>query len=110
MLCGCVQRFKKQTLSSRKANANPHMGRKGIMADVMTEYGIAREIHVIAAKRIFDDMVKRVIERQILIQRAKRIEQLSPAAGFLLRDWIVSWNSSCAGLKPEEVPDTDSEF
>ena len=80
------------------------------MADVKTEYGIAREIHVIAAKRIFDDMVKRVIERQVLIQRAKRIEKISPAAGFLLRDWIVSWNKSCEGLKPEEVPDTDDEF
>ena len=40
----CVQGFKKQTLSSRKANANPHRGMKGIMPDVMTEYGIAREI------------------------------------------------------------------
>lgn len=80
------------------------------MADVMTEYGIAREIHVVAAKRIFDDMVKRVVERQVLIQRAKRIEKLSPVSGALLRDWINEWNKSCEGLKPEEVPDTDSEF
>ena len=80
------------------------------MPDVMTEYGIAREIHVIAAKRIFDDMIKRSIERQVLIQRAKRIEKLSPVSGMLLRDWIVSWNSSREGLKPEEVPDTDDEY
>ena len=80
------------------------------MPDVMTEYGIAREIHVIAAKRIFDDMIKRSIERQVLIQRAKRIEKLSPVSGALLRDWINEWNKSCEGLKPEEIPDTDNEF
>ncbi len=80
------------------------------MTDVMTEYGVAREIHVIAAKRIFDDMVKRSIEKQVLAQRAKRIESLSPAAGMLLRDWMQAWNKSCEGLKPEEVPLTDDEF
>ena len=80
------------------------------MPDVITEYGVAREIHVIAAKRIFDDMIKRSIERQALIQRAKRIETLSPVSGALLRDWINEWNKSCEGLKPEEVPDTDSEY
>ena len=80
------------------------------MTDVMTEYGIAREIHVLAAKRIFDDMVKRSIERQVLAQRAKRIESLSPAAGMLLRDWMQAWNKSCEGLKPGDVPDTDDEF
>ena len=80
------------------------------MTDVMTEYGIAREIHVLAAKRIFDDMVKRSIERQVLTQRAKRIESLSPAAGMLLRDWMQAWNKSCEGLKQEEVPLTDDEF
>ena len=76
----------------------------------MTEYGIAREIHVLAAERIFDDMVKRSIERQVLAQRAERSESLSPAAGMLLRDWMQAWNKSCEGLKAEEVPDTDDEF
>ena len=80
------------------------------MTDVMTEYGVAREIHVIAAKRIFDDMVKRSIERQVLAQRAKKIEKLSPAAGMLLRDWMQAWNKSCEGLTFDEVPDTDDGF
>ena len=80
------------------------------MTDVMTGYGIAREIHVIAAKRIFDDMVKRSIQKQVLSQRAKKIESLSPAAGMLLRDWMQAWNKSCECLKQEEVPDTDDDF
>ena len=80
------------------------------MTDIMTEFGMAREIHVIAAKRIFDDSVKRAIERQVLIQRAKRIEKLSPAAGKLLRKWMEDWNRSCRGLTAEEVPLTDDEF
>ena len=80
------------------------------MPDVITEFGVAREIHILAAKRIFDDMVKRSIERQVLAQRAKRIETLSPAAGSLLRKWMVDWNDSCKGLTPDEVPDTDSEY
>ena len=80
------------------------------MTDVMTEHGIAREIHVIAAKRLFDDLVKRSIERQVLAQRAKKIESLSLAAGMLLRDWAQAWNKSCEGLKQEEVPDTDDDF
>ena len=78
--------------------------------DVNTEYGEARQVHIIAAKRLFDDMVARAVERQILTSRAKRIEALSPAAGSLLRKWIVDWNKSCKGLAPEEVPDTDSDF
>ena len=78
--------------------------------DVQTPCGVAREIHLVAAKRIYQDMVKRAIERQVLTARAKRIEALSPAAGMLLRDWMEAWNKSCEGLKPEEVPDTDDDF
>ena len=80
------------------------------MPDTMTEFGVAREIHVTAAKRIFDDMVRRSIERQVLAQRAKKIEKLSTASGALLRKWIGEWNKSCEGLKPQEIPDTDDEF
>ena len=80
------------------------------MPDVMTEYGVAREIHIRSARAIFDDMVKRAIERQVLAQRAKKIENLYPAAGALLRKWMVEWNKSCEGLKPEDHPDTDDGF
>ena len=79
-------------------------------ANVITEFGEARQVHILAAKRIFDDMVKRSIERQVLAQRAKKIEALSPAASSLLRKWIFDWNESCKGLAPEEIPDTDDEF
>ena len=72
------------------------------MTDIMAEFGVAQEIHVIASK--IDDS-----ERQVLIQRAKRIDQLSPAAGKLLRKWMEDWNKSCQGLTAEEVPDTDDE-
>ena len=75
--------------------------------DVQTEYGVARTQHLAAARRIFDSMVQRSIERQVLIQRAKRIESLSPAAGMLLRKWMQMWNKSCEGLKPEEVANDD---
>ena len=78
--------------------------------DVQTEYGMAREQHIAAARRIFDSMVQRSIERQVLIQRAKRIESLSPAAGMLLRKWMQMWNKSCEGLKAGESPDTDDEY
>ena len=78
--------------------------------DVQTEYGMAREQHIAAARRIFDDMVKRSIERQVLIQRATKIESLSPPAGKLLRKWMQIWNKSCEGLKPTEIPDTDDEY
>ena len=78
--------------------------------DVNTEFGEARQVHILAAKRIFDDMVKRSIERQVLAQRAKKIEALSPAAGSLLRKLIFDWNKSCKGLAPEDIPDTDDEF
>ena len=78
--------------------------------DVVTEYGEARQVHILAAKRIFDDMVKRTIERQVLAQRAKKIEALSPAARSLPRKWMVDWNRSCKHLTPEEIPDTDDEF
>ena len=80
------------------------------MPDVMTEKGVAREIHIQSAKAIFDDCVKRDIERQVLAQRAKKIEKLSPAAGMLLRKWMNDWNRSCEGLRPEELPDTDDEY
>ena len=80
------------------------------MTDIQTEYGVAREQHVAAARRIFDDMVKRSIERQVLIQRATKIESLSPPAGKLLRKWMRMWNKSCEGLKAGESPDTDDEF
>ena len=79
-------------------------------ADVITEYGEARQVHILAAKRIFDDMVKRAVERQVLAKRAKKIEALSPAAGSLLRTWIQNWNDSCKGLATGEAPDTDDDF
>ena len=78
--------------------------------DVNTEFGEARQVHILAAKRIFDDMVKRAVEQQVLAQRAKKIEALSPAAGSLLRLWILNWNDSCKGLATEDIPDTDDEF
>ena len=78
--------------------------------DIQTPYGVAREIHLVAAKRIYQDMVKRAIERQVLTARAKRIEALSPAAGMLLRDWMNAWNKSCEYLKPDQIPDTDDDF
>ena len=78
--------------------------------DVQTEYGVARTQHLAAARRIFDSMVQRSIERQVLIQRATRIEALSPPAGMLLRKWMQMWNKSCEGLTASEVPDTDDGF
>ena len=78
-----------------------------------------KEIHVIAAKRLFDDAIGRMIEKRAFfggaeplqaVQRAKRLEKISPAAAALLKDWIKQWNASCRGLTPEEVPDTDDEF
>ena len=80
------------------------------MTDVMTEHGVAQEIHLIAAKRLFDDAVKRMIEKRVAVQRAKRLEKISPAAAALLEDWIQKWNDSCRGLTAEEVPDTDDEL
>ena len=76
--------------------------------DIHTPYGLAREQHLAAAKRIYQDMVKRAIERQVLVQRAKRIESLSPAAGMLLRDWMQAWNKSCEGLKA--MSSIDAEY
>ena len=69
-----------------------------------------KEIHVIAAKRLFDDAVRRMIEKKVAVQRAKRLEKISPAAAALLKDWIKQWNDSCRGLTTEEMPDTDDEF
>ena len=80
------------------------------MTDVTTEYGVAREIHLIAAKRLFDDAIKRMIEKRVAVQRAQRLEKISPVAAALLKDWIKKWNDSCRGLTAEEVPDTDDEF
>ena len=80
------------------------------MTDVMTEYGMAREVHLHAAKRLFDDAVKRMVGKRVAVQRAKRLEKISPAAAALLKDWIKKWNNSCRGLTTEEVPDTDDEF
>ena len=69
-----------------------------------------KEIHVLAAKRLFDDAVRRMIDKKVAVQRAKRLEKISPAAAGLLKDWIKQWNDSCRGLTAEEVPDTDDEF
>ena len=80
------------------------------MTDIMTEYGVVREIHIIAAKRLYDDAVKRMIEKKVAVQRAKRLEKISPAAAALLKDWMKKWNESCRGLTAEEIPDTDDEF
>ena len=76
----------------------------------MTEYGVAQEIHLIAAKRLFDDAIKRMIEKKVAVQRAKRLEKISPAAAALLKDWMQKWNDSCRGLTAEESPDTDDEY
>ena len=78
--------------------------------DVMTEYGVTREIHLTAAKRLFDDAVRRVMEKKVAVQHTKRLEKISPAAAALLKDWIKQWNDSSRGLTTEEVPDTDEEF
>ena len=80
------------------------------MTDVMTEYGVAREIDVIAAKRLFDDATKSRIERAVAIQRAKHLEKISPVAAALLKGWMQKWNNSYRGLTAEEIPDTDDEF
>ena len=80
------------------------------MTDVMTEYGVAREIDVIAARRLFDDAIKSRIERAVAVQRAKHLEKISPVAAALLKDWMHKWNNSYRGLTAEEIPDTDDEF
>ena len=80
------------------------------MTDVMTDHGMAQEIHLIAAKRLFDDAVKRMIEKKVAIQRAKRLEKISPVAAAMLKDWVKQWNKSCEGLTASEIPDTDDEF
>ena len=80
------------------------------MTDIMTEYGVAREIDVIAAKRLFDDAIKSRIERAVAVQRAKHLEKISPVAAALLKDWMHKWNTSYRGLRAEEIPDTDDEF
>ena len=69
-----------------------------------------KEIHVLAAKRLFDDAVRRMIDKKVAVQRAKRLEKISPAAAALLKDWIKQWNDSCRGLTAEEIPLTDDEF
>ena len=57
----------------------------------MTEFGMAREIHVIAARRTFEDAVEQAVGRQELIQNAKRIQKLSPVAGMLLCKWVKDY-------------------
>ena len=69
-----------------------------------------KEIHVIAAKRLFDDAIACTIEKREAVQRAERLEKISPAAAGLLKDWIKEWKESCRGLTAEEVPDTDDEY
>ena len=76
----------------------------------MTEHGVAREIHLIAAKRLFDDAVKRMLEKKVAIQRAKRLEKISPVAAAMLKDWVKQWNKSCECLTVDEIPLTDDEF
>ena len=51
-----------------------------------------------------------MIEKKVAVQRAKRLEKVSPAAAALLKDWIQKWNEFCRGLAADEVPDTDDEF
>ena len=80
------------------------------MTDVMTEYGVAREIDVIAAQRLFDDAIKSRIGKKVAVQRAKHLEKISPVAAALLKDWMQKWNNSYRGLRAEEIPDTDDEF
>ena len=80
------------------------------MTDVMTEYGVAREIDVIAAKRLFDDAINSRIGKKVAVQRAKHLEKISPVAAALLKDWMQKWNNSYRGLTAEEVPLTDDEF
>ena len=67
-----------------------------------------KEIHILAAKRLFDDAVRRMIDKKVAVQRAKRLEKISPGAGALLRGWLKQWNESRRGLTAE-VPDTDEE-
>ena len=76
----------------------------------MTGHGVVQEIHLIAAKRLFNDSIKCMIEKKVAVQRAKRLEKISPTAAALLKDWIKQWNDSCRGLTAEEVPLTDDEF
>ena len=78
--------------------------------NVMTEYGVAREIDVTAARRLFDDAIKSRIERAVAIQRAKHLGKISPVAAALLKGWMQKWNTSYRGLTSEEIPDTDDEF
>ena len=80
------------------------------MTDVMTEYGVARAIDVIAAKRLFDDAIGGTIEKNVAVLRAKRLEKVSPVAAALLKGWMQKWNTSYRGLTAEEIPDTDDEF
>jgi hypothetical protein len=80
------------------------------MMDVMTEYGVAREIDVIAARRLFDDAIKSMVEKKVAIQRAKHLEKISPVAAALLKGWMQKWNNSYRGLTAEEIPDTDDDF
>ena len=80
------------------------------MPDIMTEHGVAQEIHLIAAKRLFDDAIKSMVEKRLAVQRAKHLEKISPVAAALLKGWMQKWNNSYRGLTAEEIPDTDDDF
>ena len=71
---------------------------------------MTQEIHLIAAKRLFNDSIKGTIAKNVAVLRAKRLEKISPTAAALLKDWIKEWNNSYRGLRAEEVPDTDDEY
>ena len=72
--------------------------------------GVVQEIHLVAARRLFNDSIKGRIEKNVAVLRAKRLEKISPAASALLKDWIKQWTESYRGLTAEEVPDTDDEY
>ena len=80
------------------------------MTDVMTECGVAREIDVIAAKRLFDDAIKGRVGKKVAAQRARNLEKISPAAAALLKRWMQKWNTSYRFLTAEEMPLTDDEY
>ena len=69
-----------------------------------------KEIHIIAARRLFNDAIACTIEKTEAVQRAERLEKISPAAAALLKDWIKEWKESCRWLTAAEVPDTDDEL
>ena len=67
-------------------------------------------IHVIAAKRLFDDAVACIIVKKVAVRRAKRLEKICPAAACLLRIWITQWKNPRREVMAEETQLTDDEF